>query len=255
MAWTQSAPPRTTARAGLGSSTSRWRAQRLEWQAERHDQLDVGEAREHERAEREGDGRDDGCGRPPGQIADEEKRRTERQHERRCQREVVGRERIARAPPDRERQNAGAEIRLGVGQGPLVRIEDVGVVEVARISDDRSRHPGDVPDAQLPVAGVHPPDAAQTRHERPGHEHGQRRRQGEHAGGFGETTGPHAAAILARHFISISEQILELIGKTEGCLVLRAWFLVRGLGCPSTSCLVPLRWPGAKHQASVTRAP
>ena len=73
-------------------------------------------------------------------------------------REVVREVRIPRQPVRGDRQGAGAEVVLRVGERVTMGVEDVGVEDVERIDDERARDPCDVPDREPSVVEVEAPD-------------------------------------------------------------------------------------------------
>ena len=106
-----------------------------------HHQLDVGRVGEDVRAEREQRGgrrrRSAVAGKPTGQQPGEDDRRGEReQHDR-----VVRGIRVLRRQPGGNGEDAGAEVGLGVGERALVRMEDVGVVELGADSSSARARP------------------------------------------------------------------------------------------------------------------
>ena len=158
--------------------------QHRERQAGRHQQLDVRQVREHKRAEREADGRD---GRAPPiacQVSNQVVGADRGQQEREQHGGIVRGVRISRGPIDGNRERAGREIGLGVREGARVRVEDVGVEEVAGIGDERSGDPRHVPDRELAVAVVHPADAAHVERDRVRQTRRQHRGRGQHTGQF-----------------------------------------------------------------------
>ena len=82
---------------------------------------------------------------------------------------------------DRRPDETGQDVAFGVGERVVVRIEDVGVEQPGGPRRQGVRHPGDVPEAELPVASVQPSDAIELERERPGQRNGQgNSKQGEH---------------------------------------------------------------------------
>ena len=106
------------------------------------------------RAEGIGDGGDHaGAGRT-SQAPHQRPHREEREQQRDQNRRIVCGQRIVREGVHRGGEHPRHKIHLGVGQGMRMREENVGVEKLARVVDERVRHPRDVPDAEAPVAGI-----------------------------------------------------------------------------------------------------
>ena len=128
----------------------------------------------------------DGSGDDPrrqasGEALRQQAHRRPRQRDRAEDQQVVDHHRRRAAADERRRDQPLQQHRVGVGERPQLRVEDVGVDE-RRHRRERVRDPRDAPDAEQRVV-VRRHVRAQVRGLRPGERHGERREQAHHAEG------------------------------------------------------------------------
>ena len=150
---------------------------------------DVGAKREQHRGDR-------GRFAATGQMPDEVIRASRREHERHQHDRVVGEIRVAGQSPGGNRDQSRADVGLRIRQRVLGGIEDVRVEQSARIHDERIGHPGDVPDTEASIVGVHAPDMAEAWHERIREGRGEQQRSAEDGRPFNEAAQAHVAGMV-----------------------------------------------------------
>jgi hypothetical protein len=122
-----------------------------------------------------------------------ERRCGEREDERRVVRDVW----ISRGQPPGNRDNAADKVDLGVGESPLMGVEDVRVEEVQRIARERVSDPCHVPDGVLAIARSRAAEPPESGDERPGHHRGERERGA--AGRRGDDEAPRDGVRACAH--------------------------------------------------------
>ena len=179
-----------------------------EWQTGRHQQLNLRRAAEHVGAETETDRGHGGGAAIADEIADQIVRACDAQSQRQQKDKIDGENRIAGRPVGRNGQQAGAQIRLRIQERSEVRIENIGIEHVTGIHHQRPGHPGDVPDRELAISGIDPPNVAHLKGKRIGETDRQCRADCQDD----ERFTPASCERLAGHAISLGH--LEARGRT-----------------------------------------